>query len=679
MTTKGKSWRLATIAAALMMAGSAWATEYSASFKNTEIEEFINTVGKNLNKTIIIEPSVRGKINVRSYDLLNEDQYYQFFLSVLDVYGFAVVPMDNGVLKVLRSRDAKTSAIPVVDGSNPGSGDEMVTRVVPVRNVSVRELAPLLRQLNDNAGGGNVVHYEPSNVLLITGRAAVVNRLVEVVNRVDRAGDQDVDIIKLKFASAGEMVRLVTNLNKDGNPQGGTASLLLSPKVVADERTNSVVVSGEPKARARIIQMVRQLDRDLQSQGNTRVFYLKYGKAKDMVEVLKGVSSSIEADKKGGGATAGGASIGGGKLAISADETTNALVITAQPDVMSELEQVVAKLDIRRAQVLVEAIIVEMQDGDGLSLGVQWGNANGGGTQFTNSGLPLGSAIAAGKDYQNGKTDTAAGLLKEFNGMAAGFYHGDWAMLATALASNTKNDILSTPSIVTMDNKEASFNVGQEVPVQSGSQSSTTSDQVFNTIERKTVGTKLVVTPQINEGDSVLLNIEQEVSSVAQTQATGTANLGPTFDTRTVKNAVLVKSGETVVLGGLMDEQTKEQVSKVPLLGDIPVLGYLFRSTSNTTSKRNLMVFIRPTILRDADVYTGVSSNKYSLFRAEQLNAASQEGYLTSPARQVLPAYGQDVMVSPELQKEIQKQINEMRSRQQSTVETTTPFVQSKP
>ncbi|KIQ79245.1 GspD family T2SS secretin variant ExeD [Aeromonas sp. L_1B5_3] len=682
MTNKGKGWRLATIAAALMMAGSAWATEYSASFKNADIEEFINTVGKNLNKTIIIEPSVRGKINVRSYDLLNEEQYYQFFLSVLDVYGFAVVPMDNGVLKVLRSRDAKTSAIPVVDGSNPGSGDEMVTRVVPVRNVSVRELAPLLRQLNDNAGGGNVVHYEPSNVLLITGRAAVVNRLVEVVNRVDRAGDQDVDIIKLKFASAGEIVRLVTNLNKDNNPQGGTTSLLLAPKVVADERTNSVVVSGEPKARARIIQMVRQLDRDLQSQGNTRVFYLKYGKAKDLVDVLKGVSSSIEADKKGGGNAAsmgGGGSIGGGKLAISADETTNALVITAQPDVMAELEQVIAKLDIRRAQVLVEAIIVEMQDGDGLNLGVQWGNANGGGTQFNNTNLPLGGAIAAGKDYQNGNSDGAKELLKGFNGMAAGFYHGDWVMLATALASNTKNDILSTPSIVTMDNKEASFNVGQEVPVQTGSQSSTSGDNIFNTIERKTVGTKLTVTPQINEGDSVLLTIEQEVSSVAKTQASGTADLGPTFDTRTVKNAVLVKSGETVVLGGLMDEQTKEEVSKVPLLGDIPVLGYLFRSTSNSTSKRNLMVFIRPTILRDADVYSGISSNKYSLFRAEQLDAAAQEGYLTSPKRQVLPAYGQDVMMSPELQKEVQKQVEQMKVRQQSAVESTTPFVQSRP
>jgi general secretion pathway protein D len=446
---------------------------------------------------------------------------------------------------------------------------------------------------------------------------------------------------------------------------------------VADERTNSVVVSGEPKARARIIQMVHQLDRDLQSQGNTRVFYLKYGKAKDLVEVLKGVSSSIEADKKGGAATTtggGGASIGGGKLAISADETTNALVITAQPDVMAELEQVVAKLDIRRAQVLVEAIIVEIADGEGLNLGVQWANTNGGGTQFTDTNLPIGSVAIAAKDYQkNGTTTGLAELAKGFNGMAAGFYKGNWAALVTALSTNTKNDILSTPSIVTMDNKEASFNVGQEVPVQSGSQSSTTSDQVFNTIERKTVGTKLVVTPQINEGDSVLLNIEQEVSSVAQTQATGTANLGPTFDTRTIKNAVLVKSGETVVLGGLMDEKTQEKVSKVPLLGDIPVLGYLFRSTNNSTSKRNLMVFIRPTILRDSDVYSGISSNKYSQFRSEQLDAAAQERYLTSPKRQVLPAYGQDVAVSPE----VQKQLQQMQSTPQ-TSSGSQPFVGNK-
>ena len=216
-----------------------WAAEYSASFKGTDIQEFINTVGKNLNKTIVVDPGIRGTINVRSYDLLNEEQYYQFFLSVLEVYGFAVVPMPNGILKVVKAQNAKTSAIPVTDGVHPGSGDEMVTRVVPVRNISVRELAPLLRQLNDNAGGGNVVHYEPSNVLLLTGRAADVNRMVEIVHRVDKVGDENVDIIKLKYASASEMVRLITALTK--NDKNAIASVL-TPKLVADARPPSVVI-----------------------------------------------------------------------------------------------------------------------------------------------------------------------------------------------------------------------------------------------------------------------------------------------------------------------------------------------------------------------------------------------------------------------------------------------------
>ncbi|MGL4351143.1 MAG: type II secretion system secretin GspD [Plesiomonas shigelloides] len=670
-----KYWQLPFFTTVLMMSGSAWATEYSASFKNVEIDEFINTVSKNLNKTVIIDPSVSGKINVRSYDLLNEEQYYQFFLSVLDVYGFAAVPMNNGLLKILPSRNAKSSAIPVVDSSDPGIGDEVVTRVVPVHNVSVRELAPLLRQLNDNAGVGNVVNYDPSNVLLITGRAAVVNRLIEVVKRVDRAGDQNVDIIKLKFASAKEIVQLITNLSQDNNAQGNTATLMLSPKVVADERTNSVIINGEPKARARVIKMVNKLDQDLESKGNTRVFYLKYGKAKELAEVLKGVSSSLSIDKKG---SAMSASIGGKQLAISADETTNALIITAQPDVMSELDQVITKLDIRRAQVLVEAIIVEIADSDGLNLGVQWNNNNGGGTQFTNTGLPLTDALAAGKDNDNGNSDSSANLLKSFNGLAAGFYQGNWSALMTALATNTKSDILSTPSIVTMDNQEASFNAGKEVPTQTGSQSSTSTDSIYNTIEYKTVGTKLTVTPQINEGDSVLLKIEQEVSSVGK-QADGTAGLGPTFDTRTVKNMVLVKSGETVVLGGLMDTQTLEEVSKVPLLGDIPLLGYLFRSTSNTTSKRNLMVFIRPTILRDANVYSSISNNKYSRFQAEQLDLAKKDRYLTSPQRQVLPEYGQDVAISPQLQQEVQRQIKQIKNNQQSKINSTTPFLRSQP
>ncbi|WP_409421765.1 type II secretion system secretin GspD [Pseudaeromonas sp. ZJS20] len=639
MMTRGKaSWRACLLAAVLMAPGFSPAAEFSASFKGTDIEEFINTVGKNLSKTIIIEPSVRGKINVRSYDLLNDEQYYQFFLSVLDVYGFAVVPMDNGVLKVVRAKDAKTSAIPVVDDGKPGIGDEMVTRVVPVRNVSVRELAPLLRQLNDNAGGGNVVHYEPSNVLLITGRAAVVNRLVDIVRRVDKVGDQDVDIVKLKYASATEIVRLVTTLTKEDGKN--SVSSVLTPKVVADERTNSVVVSGEPKSRQRVLQLVRQLDRDQETQGNTRVFYLKYAKAKDLAAVLGGVSKSVESEKQQSKGTTSAKS----NLSIDADEQTNSLVITAEPDVMGELEKVIAKLDIRRAQVLVEAIIVEVQDGDALSLGVQWVNRYGGGVQFTDTGLPASSVVQGALDYQNDGELSSDVLetLSSFNGLATGFYSGNWGALLTALSSNTQSNLLATPSIVTLDNKEATINIGQEVPVVTGSQSSSTGS-VYSTVERKTVGTKLKVTPQINEGDSVLLEIEQEVSSVADSTSTSSDDLGSTFNTRTISNAVLVKSGQTVVLGGLLSDSTTETVSKVPLLGDIPLLGNLFRSTSNSKSKQNLMVFIRPTILRDPASYDSISSTKYNLFRAQQLsNKASESSLFPTMDKTILPEYGGD-------------------------------------
>lgn len=649
-----KMGRKSLLAYALIaaMAGSQpiHAAEFSASFKGTDIQEFINTVGKNLNKTIIVEPSVRGKINVRSYDLLNEEQYYQFFLSVLDVYGFSVVTMDNGVLKVLRSNTAKTSGVPVVDDQDPGMGDEMVTRVVPVRNVSVRELAPLLRQLNDNAGGGNVVHYEPSNVLLITGRAMVVNRLVDIVRRVDKAGDQDMDIVRLKFASAGEIVRLVTALTKD-DARANMGSLL-TPKVVADERTNSVVVSGDPKARQRMLQMVRQLDRDQESQGNTKVFYLKYAKAKNLVEVLNGVSKSIQAEKEGAAKGGGGEK----KLNIQADEQTNAMVITAQPDTMQEIEKVINRLDIRRAQVLVEAIIVEVANGNGAQFGVQWGNTNAGMVQFADASVsPI--PVSTYTDFlSDDPSDASKKAVAGLSGMALGFYSGDWFALMTALKTDTKSDVLSTPSLVTMDNQEASFNVGQDVPVLTGSQTSTSSTDgaVFNTVERKTVGTKLKFKPQINEGDSVLLEIEQEVSSV-DSSSSNSSSLGPTFNVRTIKNSVLVKSGETVVLGGLLDEKTSEVVSKVPLLGDIPMVGELFKSTSTSKSKRNLMVFIRPMILRDPVTYTGISSNKYSMFRAEQLDRASK-GLPLQPElnKPVLPGYGTSPMVSPALQRDIE-------------------------
>ncbi|WON78981.1 type II secretion system secretin GspD [Serratia sp. UGAL515B_01] len=608
------------LATVLLGTGSGWSAEFSASFKGTDIQEFINTVSKNLNKTVIIDPSVRGTITVRSYDMLNEEQYYQFFLSVLDVYGFAVVDMQNGVLKVVRSKDAKTSAVPVANDAEPGQGDEVVTRVVPVNNVAARDLAPLLRQLNDNAGAGSVVHYEPSNVLLMTGRAAVIKRLMEIVERVDKVGDRSVVTVPLAYASATEVVKLVTELTKDASKSAMPS--LMTANLVADERTNSVLVSGDPNSRQRIITMIKQLDREQAVQGNTKVIYLKYAKATDLVEVLTGVSSSIQNEQK----DAKPAVALRKDVTIKAHEQTNALIITGAPDVIRDLEKVIAQLDIRRAQVLVEAIIAEVQDADGLNLGIQWANKHAGVTQFTNTGLPITTAIAGVNQYNKDGTlnNSMASALNSFSGIAAGFYQGNWAMLLTALSSSSKNDILATPSIVTLDNMEATFNVGQEVPVLSGSRT-TSGDNIFNTVERKTVGIKLKVKPQINEGDSVLLEIEQEVSSVADSASSSSANLGATFNTRTVNNAVLVGSGETVVVGGLLDKTVRDSVDKVPVLGDIPVLGYLFRSNSQKVDKRNLMLFIRPSIIRDRDEYRRASSAKYQAFNQEQQQLRGKE------------------------------------------------------
>ncbi|ULR33401.1 type II secretion system secretin GspD [Dickeya fangzhongdai] len=642
-----------------------WAAEFSASFKGTDIQEFINTVSKNLNKTVIIDPTVRGTISVRSYDMMNEGQYYQFFLSVLDVYGFSVVPMDNGVLKVIRSKDAKSSSIPLANNEQPGIGDELVTRVVPLNNVAARDLAPLLRQLNDNAGAGTVVHYEPSNVLLMTGRAAVIKRLVDIVNTVDKTGDREMVTVPLTYASAEDVAKLVNDLNKSDEKNALPSTMLAN--VVADGRTNSVVVSGEENARQRAVEMIRQLDRKQVVQGGTKVIYLKYAKALDLIEVLagngtsgnrnsssnasrpssprsssssnsnsnsgsssnssSGSSSSSSSSSMGFGSAFGSTSSSGGRtitiqgkeVTVRAHDQTNSLIITAPPDIMRDLEQVINQLDIRRPQVLVEAIIAEIQDADGLNLGIQWANKRAGMTQFTNTDIPISTAVIGTDQFRsNGTLTTAyASALSNFNGITAGFYRGNWSMLLTALSRDTKNDVLATPSIVTLDNMEATFNVGQEVPVLTGSQT-TSADNIFNTVERKTVGIKLRVKPQINEGDSVLLQIEQEVSSVADSNSSTNSSLGVTFNTRTVNNAVMVTNGETVVVGGLLDKNTVETNDKVPLLGDIPWLGSLFRSKSQTVSKRNLMLFLRPSIIRDPRQFQEASINKYRSFNNEQ-------------------------------------------------------------
>jgi len=617
------------------------ATEYSASFKNADINEFINIVGKNLQKTIVLDPAVRGKVNVRSYDVLNEEQYYQFFLNVLEVYGFAVVEMDNGILKVIKSKDAKVAAIPVVDNGNEYYGDEMVTRVVPVLNVSVRELAPLLRQLNDSAGGGNVVHYDPSNVIMITGRAAVVNRLVKIIQRVDKAGDQEVDIVKLEFASALNMVNMISSIQTPASTSKNSSSSVLKPRLVADERTNSVIVSGEPKARARIIKLVKSLDNELKHNGNTRVFYLKYANAEEVVSVLTGVSQGLEGGKGGSKSKSSDDS----SLSIQAHEGTNSIIISAQPALMASLTSIIHQLDIRRAQVLVEAIVVEVSEGDGINLSVQWASTSGLGTQFNDNGATIGE-LAAGAyalDTDEDDYEDLATSLAKISGGVAGYVGSDWAAILQAVSSSSGSNILATPSLTTLDNQEASFIVGDEVPVLTGSTSSSSNDNPFQTIERKEIGIKLQVTPQINEGDSVQMVIEQEVSNIQ-----GQTSVDVIFATRSVKTTVLAKSGETIVIGGLIDEYVNETVDKVPLLGDIPYLGALFRSTKSSTEKRNLMIFLRPTIIRDDQTMMELSQRKYGLIRQIQLGQ-NEDGIELMPNTEapVLPEWGTPVEIDP--------------------------------
>ncbi|MFT4937314.1 MAG: general secretion pathway protein D [Paraglaciecola sp.] len=614
------------------------AADFSPNFKNTEISEFINIVSKNLKRTMIVDPNVRGKISVRSYDLLSEEQYYQFFLNVLQVYGYAVVEMPSGILKIVRAKDAKTSNIPVVQGT-PFDGDEMITRVMPVYNVPVRELAPILRQLNDQAGGGNVVSHDASNVMMLTGRAAVVNRLVEIIERVDKAGDEEVEIIKLKYASASEMVRIIESINKSSGKSSNSGKA--DPRVVADDRTNSIMISGDIKARKRLINLIERMDEELETSGNTRVIFLNYSKADELVKVLQGVSASIQAEEQG---ATKGRQTNNRSVSIDAHQDSNALVITAEPDMMRSLEEVIRQLDVRRAQVQVEAIIVEVFEGDGTTLGVQWANEKGGGQQFTNGVVGIGSlgvAVDQAQDKtiidsvtttsngdtvvvpttrtQLGDITSLASLLGGLNGFLVGGVKDGWGAVLQAVSTDTNSNILATPHLTTLDNEEAFFIVGQEVPVITGSSTGSNNANPFQSVDRKEVGIKLKVTPQINEGDAVQLLIEQEVSSVS-----GATSVDIIVNKREIKTTVIVDDGGTIVLGGLIDEDVQESVSKVPLLGDIPILGHLFKSTTTSKRKRNLMVFIRPTIVRDGVTMNEISHRKYNYIRAEQLKRQSE-------------------------------------------------------
>jgi len=640
------TWLMASVLfAAVPGAGAQEGEAITLNLKNADIQALVSTVSDVTGRNFIVDPRVKGKVTVISGRPMAGEELYQVFLSILNVHGFAVVPAENAS-KIVPLVNAKQDAIPTASAREPGKGDQYVTRVVQVDNVAVAQLVPILRPLLPQQG--HLAAYPPSNVLIASGEAANVQRLVTIIERIDVSGDEEIEVIPLQHAAAGEMVRILQSLQQGAAKQPAPSG---QPTIVADERTNSVLISGAKTQRLRLRGIVAHLDTPLEEAGgNTEVIYLRYANAKELVEVLTGVGTGISEQQAAGkgngkGANRSAAAAGKANFDIQADESTNALVITAAPDVMRSLKSVVQKLDVRRAQVLVEGIIAELSSNTATDLGVNWaadGSPNNDPVGIINFG-----AVDLFKSFEAGDPQVGAGLnLAVGDTQANGTRFGAFL---NALSSDAGTNILSTPSLLTMDNEEAEIVVGQNVPFVTGSYTSTgsgsTPQSPFQTIQRQDVGLTLKVKPQINEGDAIKLEVTQEVSSISPS-ATGASDL--ITNKRSLNTTVMVDDGEVVALGGLIDDDLKETVNKVPGLGDIPLLGYLFSSRSTQKVKRNLMVFLHPVILRDKLQASAVASEKYNYLRALQLQEKAEGvGLMSDDVAPVLPEMDELLVLPP--------------------------------
>ncbi|MBT3045643.1 MAG: type II secretion system secretin GspD [Candidatus Thiodiazotropha sp.] len=596
------------------------AEQITLNLNNADIEALIKTVSEHTGKNFVIDPRVKGKVTVISAHPMERDEFYQVFLSILEVHGFSTIPSGD-VIKVVPDVKAKQGGIPTVSALGQLPGDQIVTRIIQVKNVTSAQLVPILRPLIPQEG--HLAAYPDTNVLIISDRRQNVDRLMKIIEQIDRVSDSSIEVITLQHASAAEVVRILNSLQTPAAAKGGKKN---ATKLVADERTNSILISGDPTARLRSRVIIEHLDTPFDNEGNAQVIYLKYANATDLVQVLTGVSENLDETKQAGGAKAKGKP----KLPINiqADEASNALIITAPPDQFRALQAIIRKLDIRRAQVLVEAIIAEVSYDKAKQLGVQWivdGSPDDKGPiGVINLGSPSISDIASSVVAETGVP------LGPGTSLAFGRFNSDrinFAAVIQALESDSTSNILSTPTITTLDNQEAEIVIGQNVPFITGSYSSTggvsNSVNPFQTVQREDVGLTLKVKPQINEGNSIQLEIEQEISSINASASSGTSDI--VTNKRTIKTVVMVDDGNTIVLGGLLEEDLQQTEEKVPLLGDIPLLGALFRANRTTKIKRNLMVFLRPVVIRDDAVNTQIASEKYNYFRAQQMRM-KQEG-----------------------------------------------------
>jgi general secretion pathway protein D len=609
------------------------------NLKDADIRTLIKTVSEYTGRNFVIDPRVKARVTVVSSKPMDKDELYQVFLSILQVHGFAAVPAGD-VIKIVPDVAAKQGPVPTASSGEPGEGDELVTRVVSVKHVPAAQLVPILRPLVPQQG--LLAAYAPSNTLIITDRASNINRLLNIIGRVDRSDTDEIEIISLRYASAAEVVRIIESLKQ----QGGAANTPSTAKysLSADERTNSILIAGDRSSRLKLRGLIAHLDTPLDTEGRTQVVFLKNAMAKDLATILTGIA---EEEQKAQGKTA--ATTSKDQISIQADEASNALIITAAPAIQRSLKSVIRQLDIRREQILLEAIIAEVGLQLSAQLGVQFiaagadssGNVElpGGLTNFGGTGNSLPSLIAD-------PTTIGSGLSLAVGSLSGTMQFG---VLLRALQGDAAANLLSTPSLVTMDNEEAEITVGQNLPFVTGQYTSTGSGEgvtnPFQTIERQDVGIKLKIKPQINEGNAIKMAIEQEASNLNLSASTSAQE--KIINTRKITTTVLAEDGQIIVLGGLIEDKYTDSEEKVPLLGDLPLLGQLFRFTTTEKTKQNLMVFIHPVILKDKETADAYTQRKYSYVQASQMEGNFLERGLLNLKAKKLPDLDDLITVIP--------------------------------
>ncbi|MCY1210834.1 Type II secretion system protein D [compost metagenome] len=575
---------------------------WTINLKDADIREFIDQIADITGETFIVDPRVKGQVSVVSKTPLGINEVYQLFLSVMATHGFSVVAQGDQA-RIIPNAEAKAEA-----GSTRSDAKSLETRVIQVQHTPVTELIPLIRPLVPQYG--HLAAVTSSNALIISDRAANIARIEDLMRQLDQKGDRDYTVLNLKHAWVMDAAEVLNASLNRGQSKGASGT-----QVIADARTNRLIILGPPSARAKLAALAQSLDTPTSRSAKTRVIRLRHNDAKSLAETLGEISEGLV---NGEGGAESGAAVGGGKpqnILIRADESLNALVMLAEPDVVAAMEDIVRQLDVPRAQVMVEAAIVEISGDITEALGVQWavdarGNTGGlGGVNFGNTGLSVGTVLNAIRD------DEIPDTLPD--GAIIGIGTDHFAALITALSANSRSNLLSTPSLLTLDNQKAEILVGQNVPFQTGTFTTDASgaNNPFTTIERQDIGVTLKVTPHINEGATLRLEIEQEISSIAPTATLTAQAVDLITNKRSIKSTILAEDGQVIVLGGLIQDDITQTDSKVPLLGDIPILGRLFRSTRDTHVKRNLMVFLRPTVVRDRAGLAALSGKKYNDIR----------------------------------------------------------------